>query len=70
MKIPHNRKLIRFEGNLEGLNDKEIREIYKDMLNGPYTVMICRGCGMYYHNPEGSLENCEITDECKECFDL
>ena len=49
-------------------SDIEIKENAKKYANGEYCIKICRGCGMYFHGPDGDTNTAKIINQCKQCF--
>lgn len=55
----------------EKMSDDEIRKYAHDHgYNGPYTIEICRSCGVNYSDINGLWKNATILESCKHCAPL
>lgn len=62
-------RIIKLEFNPES-TDSEIRQIASQAPNGEYTYKICRNCGRYWSNVEGSWKTAEILKVCRGCIEI
>lgn len=53
----------------KGMSDTELKAAVKDLFNGEYAKIICRGCGLYLTNEDGNHTTAKIVSKCKSCFD-
>ena len=49
------------------MGNDQIRQIAKNAMNGEYTTVICKRCGMYWQSIDGNWKTATIQDGCSHC---